>query len=119
MLDPCSEPLFKIVNRDLLGAIMRRTGDGQAVSVRQLAERADVARSTIGNLLSGAQSAVGASGAHRIAHSLGVDVLVLFIPIGRSAPLAADAEGVEGGAAAAATAATPVERASTLTSSHK
>jgi transcriptional regulator with XRE-family HTH domain len=81
------EPLYKLVSRELLSILMRRTGDGSSVSVRQLAQRSDVPRSTIGNLLAGGQQAVSVQSAHRIAQALGVDVLVLFIPVGRSAQL--------------------------------
>ncbi|WP_030928394.1 helix-turn-helix domain-containing protein [Streptomyces sp. NRRL B-24720] len=82
-------PLYKLVSPDLLRTLMLRTGTGAAVSVRELATLADVPRSTIGNLLTGAQQAVQEQTAHAIAEAIGVDVLVLFAPVGRSVPLAA------------------------------
>lgn len=81
-------PLYKIVRRELLRTLMQRTGDGSAVSVRQLAHRTGVPRSTIGNLLTGDQEATDMETAHKIAAAIGVDVLVLFVPVGRTTPLA-------------------------------
>ncbi len=77
-------PLYKIVSSDLLRVLMQRTGSGARMSVRELAAAAGVPRGTIGNLLTGEQQAVSASSAHAIAAAIGVDVLVLFIPVGRS-----------------------------------
>lgn len=87
-------PLYKLVRRDLLRTLMQRTGDGSAVSVRQLAHRTGAARSTIGNLLTGTQEATDVETAHKIAAAIGVDVLVLFVPVGRTAPLALVRQGV-------------------------
>lgn len=81
-------PLYKLVRRELLRTLMQRTGDGSAVSVRQLAHRTGVSRSTIGNLLTGDQEATDMETAHKIVSAIGVDVLVLFVPVGRTTPLA-------------------------------
>jgi transcriptional regulator with XRE-family HTH domain len=77
-------PLFRLVDRTLLATLMKRTGSGASVSVRELAAQAGVSRSTIGNLLSGSQESVFAPTACQIATAIGVDVLILFTPTGRS-----------------------------------
>ncbi|MFE4679176.1 helix-turn-helix domain-containing protein [Streptomyces sp. NPDC056723] len=82
-------PLYKLLRPELLRTLMERTGTGAAVSVRELAAQAGVPRSTIGALLTGAQRAVQENAAHSIAAVLGVDVLVLFAPVGRSVTLTA------------------------------
>jgi lambda repressor-like predicted transcriptional regulator len=78
-------PLYRLVSADLLRTLMRRTGTGDAVSIRQLAYRARVPRGTIGNLLTRQQETVPATTAHAIASSIGVDVLVLWMPYERAA----------------------------------
>ncbi|MET9516999.1 helix-turn-helix domain-containing protein [Streptomyces sp. NPDC002994] len=75
---------YKLVSIGLLETLMKRTGRGDAVSVRQLARRAGVPHGTIGNLLTGEQEGVYSDAAHAIAAALGVDLLVLFIPIERA-----------------------------------
>ena len=82
-------PLFKLVKPELLRTLMERTGTGASVSVRELAALADVPRSTIGALLTGVQQAVQEAAAHSLADALGVDLLVLFAPVGRSVTLTA------------------------------
>ncbi|MBT2449434.1 helix-turn-helix transcriptional regulator [Streptomyces sp. ISL-43] len=77
-------PLYQLVDRTLLATLMKRTGTGASMSVRDLASQADVSRSTIGNLLSGVQEAVFYPTACQIAAAIGVDVLILFTPTGRS-----------------------------------
>ena len=77
-------PLFKLLDRDLLGRLMQRTGTGASVSVRELAALAGVPHGTIGNLLTGEQESVIAPTACSIARAIGVDVLVLFAPLGRA-----------------------------------
>ncbi|MEU0372390.1 helix-turn-helix transcriptional regulator [Streptomyces sp. NPDC006283] len=77
-------PLYKLVSADLLRMLMQRTGTGAPVSVRKLADKAGVPHGTIGNLLTGDQESVSANAAHEIARSIGVDVLVLFIPLERA-----------------------------------
>ncbi|MEV2203695.1 helix-turn-helix transcriptional regulator [Streptomyces fradiae] len=63
---------------------MERTGTGQPITVRKLAAAAGVADGTIGGLLSGAQRTVPEDKAKAIAAALGVDLLVLFIPMERA-----------------------------------
>ncbi|MEV8353138.1 hypothetical protein ACFVTT_23530 [Streptomyces niveus] len=75
---------YKLASIQLLELLMKRTGRGDAVSIRQLAERADIPHGTIGNLLTGEQGGVLADTAHAITAALGVDLLVLFIPLERA-----------------------------------
>ncbi|WP_079170989.1 MULTISPECIES: hypothetical protein [unclassified Streptomyces] len=78
-------PLYRLVSADLLRTLMQRTGTGAPVSVRGLATKARVPHGTIGNLLTGEQSAVSAATAHAIAQAIGVDVLILWQPDERAA----------------------------------
>lgn len=82
-------PLYKLIDSDLLRTLMKRTGSGASVSVRDLATLTAIARSTIGALLTGVQQSVPEGAAHAIADAIGVDVLILFTPVGRSTTLAA------------------------------
>jgi DNA-binding Xre family transcriptional regulator len=59
---------------------MQRTGTGQSVSHRELADAVGIPHQTIGQLLSGAQQSVPMVVAHGICDRLGVGVLVLFAP---------------------------------------
>jgi transcriptional regulator with XRE-family HTH domain len=75
--------LFKISRLEML---MERTGTGEELSIRELAERAGVPHGTIGNLLTGEQEGVrDEETAAAIAAVLGVDLLVLWIPQERAA----------------------------------
>lgn len=65
-------------NPEVLRALMRRTGDGRSVSIRGLAEAANVHHSTIGHLLTGVQISLPASAAQAVADRIGVDLHVLF-----------------------------------------
>lgn len=76
---------YKLVSIQLLELLMERTGRGDAVTIRQLAERAGVPRGTIGNLLTGEQEGVLPDAAERIAAAIGVDLLILWIPVQRAA----------------------------------
>ncbi|MBH1932924.1 helix-turn-helix transcriptional regulator [Streptomyces sp. AV19] len=80
------DPLFLLWDRDLLLRLMKRTGSGHKVTVRELAERSGVAVGTVGDLASGARSSVTATTAQAICQGIGVDLLILFTPIGRSVP---------------------------------
>jgi transcriptional regulator with XRE-family HTH domain len=83
-VDVSTPALYKLVSADLLRTLMQRTGTGAAVSVRKLADKAGVPHGTIGNLLTGDQESVIEPTARRIAGVIGVDVLVLFIPMERA-----------------------------------
>ncbi|MFD8936659.1 helix-turn-helix domain-containing protein [Streptomyces sp. NPDC059578] len=65
---------------------MKRTGDGKDVSVRDLAAAAGVHPSKIGHLRSGIRSTATAHEAEAISRRLGVDLLVLWAPAGRTTP---------------------------------
>lgn len=77
-------PLQELLDRDLLLRLMERTGRGDSVDVRKLARRAGVARGVVGDLVSGARKRVTYESAAAICSALGVDLLVLFAPVGRS-----------------------------------
>lgn len=77
-------PMYRLVSADLLRTLMRRTGTGEPVSVRTLARKAGLPHGTVGNLMTSTQQAVAEESAHRIAGVIGVDVLVLFIPMQRA-----------------------------------
>jgi transcriptional regulator with XRE-family HTH domain len=80
-----SNPLmYRLIDPDLLRRLMQRTGTGAPMSVRQLADAAKIPKSTVDNLLNGGQIATSAEKAHAIAGAIGVDVLVLFEPVGRA-----------------------------------
>lgn len=76
--------LYRLVSPELLRMLMRRTGTGAPVSVRALAAKAGLPHGTVGNLLTGEQESVAEESARRIAGVIGVDVLVLFIPMERA-----------------------------------
>ena len=80
-------PMYKLVSIDLMRTLMQRTGTGARITGRELAADAGIAHGTIGSLLTGAQQSVPASTADAIARRIGVDLLVLFVPVGRSVQL--------------------------------
>lgn len=82
-------PMYRLLDREHLRKLMQRTGTGAPMSIRDLAAASRIPRSTIHALLSGAQASVPADTAHALTQAIGVDVLILFAPIGRSVPLAA------------------------------
>lgn len=75
-----------LVDPELLVLLMRRTGDGRGITVRELAEVAGVHPSKIGFLRTGTQSTAPRAVALAIAKRLGVDELVLWAPTGRTTP---------------------------------
>lgn len=79
-------PMYRLVSPGLLRLLMQRTGTGAPVSIRRLAALAGVPRGTVGNLLTGTTRATSAGVAERIAQVIGVDLLVLWVPVGRSVP---------------------------------
>lgn len=76
--------MYAVASSDRLKLLMERTGTGEAITSRELAERAGVAHGTIGNLMSGAQRIVPEEKAKTIAKALGVELLVLWIPMERA-----------------------------------
>lgn len=82
---PAQEPpLHELLDLDLLLRLMKRTGRGDAVDIRKLAGRAGVARGVVGDLVSGARTRVTFESAAAICAAIGVDLLILFAPVGRS-----------------------------------
>ncbi|MEU2340116.1 helix-turn-helix transcriptional regulator [Streptomyces sp. NPDC013172] len=76
--------MYAVDSPDRLKLLMERTGTGQAVTSRELATLAGVAHGTIGALMAGTQRAVPEQKARAIATALGVDLLVLWVPLERS-----------------------------------
>lgn len=89
---------YTLVNPDLMRTLMRRTGTGERTTTRELAADIGVAHGTIGGLLTGAVQVVPESTAVDIARRIGVDLLVLFVPVGRSNPLTVVPEGQQNSA---------------------
>lgn len=83
------DPRYRLLDADLLRTLMKRTGTGQSVTIRELAKQAECATGTVGNLVNGDQECVSARTAHSLCRAIGVDVLVLFAPTGRSVPVPA------------------------------
>ncbi|WP_442803404.1 helix-turn-helix domain-containing protein [Streptomyces pseudogriseolus] len=82
---PAAQPaMYAVVSGDRLKLLMERTGTGDAVTSRDLAEAAGVAHGTIGALMNGTQRVVPEHKAKAIAARLGIDLLVLFIPMERA-----------------------------------
>lgn len=75
---------YKLVSITLLELLMKRTGTGASVSIRELAELAGVPHGSIGNLLTGEQEGVFPDAAHSIASAIGVDLLVMWVPVERA-----------------------------------
>lgn len=80
---PVEVPQF-LVDVDLLRRLMKRTGTGRGVTVRELADAAGLSKGTVGGLLKGAQKTLNEDAARRIAARIGVDLLVLGIPCERA-----------------------------------
>ncbi|GAA1977130.1 XRE family transcriptional regulator [Kitasatospora viridis] len=78
---------YTLRNPDLLRMLMQHTGTGRSVSIRDLARTARCSHGTIHNLLAGSLPAIEHPAAVAIAHRIGVDLLVLWAPVGRAAPL--------------------------------
>ncbi|SFD12716.1 helix-turn-helix domain-containing protein [Streptomyces aidingensis] len=76
-------PRYRLVSPDRLRMLMERTATGGPMSVRQLADAAGVQKSTIDGLLHQRQETVSADRAHAIAEAIGVDLLVVWQPVGR------------------------------------
>jgi transcriptional regulator with XRE-family HTH domain len=63
---------------------MERTGTGSSISVRELATAVGVSHGGINDLLQGHTKTTRHDTAHGICRTLGVDLLVLWAPTGRS-----------------------------------
>lgn len=77
-------PMYRLVDVSLFRQLMRRTGTGAPVTIRQLAAAVGIPHGTIGNLLTGEQDTVPAPTARALAQRVGVDLLVAFEPVCRS-----------------------------------
>ncbi|MFI0768565.1 helix-turn-helix domain-containing protein [Streptomyces sp. NPDC021218] len=77
-------PMHKLLDPELMQRLMQRTGTGAKITIRELAEAVGVPHGTIGNLLTGEQASVPGDVADRITRAIGVDLLILFSPVGRS-----------------------------------
>ncbi|MFI5687829.1 helix-turn-helix domain-containing protein [Streptomyces sp. NPDC051636] len=80
---PQQNPMV-LVDPDLLVRLMKRTGDGREVTVRDLADAAGCHHSKIGHLRSGERRTATQTEAMAIAKRLGVDLLVLWEHTGRT-----------------------------------
>jgi plasmid maintenance system antidote protein VapI len=78
------ENYMVLVNPDLLVQLMKRTGDGREISVRDLAEAANCHPSKIDALRNGRRKKSTLTEALAIAKRLGVDLLVLWEHTGRT-----------------------------------
>lgn len=81
---PATPTMYAVASGGRLKMLMERTGTGDAVTVRELAASAGVSHATIGALLTGAQRVIPEHKAKAIAARIGVDLLVLFIPMERA-----------------------------------
>ena len=75
---------YTLVSPDLMRTLMQRTGTGERITTRELAAEIGIAHGTIGGLLTGAVKVVPESTAVDAAERIGVDLLVLFIPVCRA-----------------------------------
>ncbi|MCZ4123367.1 helix-turn-helix domain-containing protein [Streptomyces sp. H39-S7] len=75
---------YRLFQPERLRMLMERTGDGSEITIRVLAKAAGVHSSRIGELLSGKQHTTSARVAERVAARCGVDLLVLWVPDGRT-----------------------------------
>lgn len=76
--------MYKLVSGSLLKTLMGRTGTGERITVRELAAKVGVPHGTIGALTSGAQQLLPEATAKLVAAAIGVDYLVLWIPMERA-----------------------------------
>ena len=76
--------MYAVASGDRLKTLMERTGTGEAITSRELAEAAGVAHGTIGALMSGSQRSVPEPKAKAIVAALGVELLVLFVEMERA-----------------------------------
>lgn len=76
--------MYAVDSADRLKILMERTGTGQPITSRGLAAAAGVAHGTIGALMAGTQRTVPEPKAKAIASALGIDLLVLFVPMERA-----------------------------------
>jgi transcriptional regulator with XRE-family HTH domain len=83
-MDPAQR--YLLVKPARLALLMERTGTGTEISGRELAVRVGVSHGTIQNLLNGTTKTTSGRVAERICQVIGVDLLILWAPTGRSVP---------------------------------
>ncbi|MFD6415946.1 helix-turn-helix domain-containing protein [Streptomyces sp. NPDC060194] len=79
-----SAPRYRLLKPELLRELMTRTGEGTAVTGRDLARIVGVPHGTVDALLNGRTATQPANVAHRISRAIGVDTLILWAPTGRA-----------------------------------
>ena len=77
---------YLLVSPDRLRDLMGRTGTGSSISGRELAAKVGVPHGTVDALLNGGTKTQPGCVAEDIARVIGVDLLVLWAPTGRSVP---------------------------------
>ncbi|MET7648332.1 helix-turn-helix transcriptional regulator [Streptomyces sp. NPDC005426] len=85
-MDPAKQR-YRLVSPTLLGQLMQRTGTGNSISQRALAAAAGIPHGTIDHLLNGVVRTQPDHVAYSIARTIGVDLLVLWAPTGRTVPV--------------------------------
>ncbi|MFJ9128876.1 helix-turn-helix domain-containing protein [Streptomyces sp. NPDC102340] len=80
-----SEPRYVLIRPEVLRLLMERTGSGAAISGRELAAAVGVPHGTINSLLKGITRSQPHDIARKICAEIGVDLLCLWTPRGRSA----------------------------------
>ncbi|MFM9368165.1 helix-turn-helix domain-containing protein [Streptomyces sp. Da 82-17] len=83
MIDAGHTHRYRLIDPLLLRRLMARTGTGSGISVRQLAAATGVSHGTIDNLIQGRIKTARHDVAHKIAETIGVDLLILWAPTGR------------------------------------
>lgn len=82
MPDPAQEPIYRLIDGDLLGRLMRCPNKGGTRhTVRSLADATGISKSKISNMLNGRQTKLPESKASATAAAVGVDRRALFTPI--------------------------------------
>ncbi|MFE6225424.1 helix-turn-helix domain-containing protein [Streptomyces sp. NPDC057854] len=81
-------PRYRLaVDPELVRSLMKRTGTGARLTLRDLGEIVGIPHTTIGNVLTGDQESVAAETAQAIAATIGVDLLILWEPVERAAEM--------------------------------
>ncbi|MEU0001527.1 helix-turn-helix domain-containing protein [Streptomyces microflavus] len=84
------QAMSRVYDRELLARLMKRTGTGARIRIRDLASLTSLPVGTIGALLSGEQRYLPREKAERIAQVIGVDLMILFVPCERAGRMYVD-----------------------------
>ncbi|MFJ3786953.1 helix-turn-helix domain-containing protein [Streptomyces sp. NPDC090093] len=87
-MDPVQK--YRLVDPELMRTLMKRTGTGSKISNRELAAAVGVSHGTIDNILNGISKIHKEPVAAAICQTIGVDLLILWAPIGRAVPADGD-----------------------------